>query len=71
MRTRITIAHLTDVHLGPIAGFSPRHWNAKRLLGYLNWLRSRRTAYRRDVLSRTLGMLRHTGLWRPPGSTTQ
>ncbi len=28
-------------------------------------------AYRRDVLSRTLGMLRHAGLWRPPADTTQ
>jgi len=28
-------------------------------------------AYRRDVLSRTLGMLRHAGLWRPPADTTK
>src|SRR5262245_51465949 len=28
-------------------------------------------AYRRDVLSRTLGMLRHAGLWRPPADATQ
>jgi 3-hydroxybutyryl-CoA dehydrogenase len=28
-------------------------------------------AYRRDVLSRTLGMLRHAGLWRPPADRTQ
>ncbi|HVQ02312.1 MAG TPA: 3-hydroxybutyryl-CoA dehydrogenase [Burkholderiaceae bacterium] len=28
------------------------------------------TAYRRDVLARTLGMLRHAGLWRPPADTT-
>jgi 3-hydroxybutyryl-CoA dehydrogenase len=28
-------------------------------------------AYRRDVLSRTLGMLRHAGLWRPPADETQ
>jgi 3-hydroxybutyryl-CoA dehydrogenase len=28
-------------------------------------------AYRRDVLSRTLGMLRHAGLWRPAAETTQ
>jgi 3-hydroxybutyryl-CoA dehydrogenase len=27
-------------------------------------------AYRRDVLSRTLGMLRHAGLYRPPAATT-
>ena len=28
------------------------------------------SAYRRDVLARTLGMLRHAGLWRPPADTT-
>jgi 3-hydroxybutyryl-CoA dehydrogenase len=28
-------------------------------------------AYRRDVLERTLGMLRHAGLWRPPADATQ
>jgi 3-hydroxybutyryl-CoA dehydrogenase len=27
-------------------------------------------AYRRDVLARTLGMLRHAGLWRPPAGET-
>ncbi|NDZ13068.1 3-hydroxyacyl-CoA dehydrogenase [Variovorax sp. WS11] len=28
-------------------------------------------AYRRDVLARTLGMLKHAGLWRPPADGTQ
>ncbi|HET9205076.1 MAG TPA: 3-hydroxybutyryl-CoA dehydrogenase [Burkholderiaceae bacterium] len=28
-------------------------------------------AYRRDVLGRTLGMLRHAGLWRPPADQTE
>jgi 3-hydroxybutyryl-CoA dehydrogenase len=28
-------------------------------------------AYRRDVLARTLGMLRHAGLWRPPAERTE
>lgn len=28
-------------------------------------------AYRRDVLARTLGMLRHAGLWRAPADATQ
>ena len=47
-----TIAHLTDVHLGPVAGFPPRYWNAKRGLGYLNWVRKRRHDHRREVLDR-------------------
>ena len=54
MSTTITIAHLTDVHLGPIAGFKPRYWNLKRLTGYINWQRKRRDAYQREVLDRLM-----------------
>jgi 3',5'-cyclic AMP phosphodiesterase CpdA len=49
-----TIAHLTDVHLGPIAGFGPRYWNLKRGLGYLNWVRKRQHDHRRTVLDRVV-----------------
>lgn len=52
MTNSVTIAHLTDVHLGPIAGFHPRYWNLKRGTGYLNWVRHRRAAHHRDVLDR-------------------
>jgi 3',5'-cyclic AMP phosphodiesterase CpdA len=52
MTHEITVAHLTDVHLGPIAGFTPRYWNLKRALGYANWRRNRRLAYDRAVLDR-------------------
>lgn len=55
MTTAITLAHLTDVHLGPIAGFGPRFWNLKRAAGYYNWASRRRLAYRRDVLDRIVG----------------
>jgi 3',5'-cyclic AMP phosphodiesterase CpdA len=54
----LTIAQLTDVHLGPIRGFTPRYWNLKRLTGYINWQRKRRTAYLRDVLDRLVADLR-------------
>jgi 3',5'-cyclic AMP phosphodiesterase CpdA len=47
-----TIAHLTDVHLGPIEGFAPRYWNLKRGLGYANWVRKRRHVHQRGVLDR-------------------
>jgi 3',5'-cyclic AMP phosphodiesterase CpdA len=57
MKIQLTIAHLTDVHLGPIAGFSPRYWNVKRLLGYANWLRNRRDSYQREVLDRIVADL--------------
>jgi 3',5'-cyclic AMP phosphodiesterase CpdA len=53
----VTIAHLTDVHLGPIAGFTPRHWNLKRALGYLNWVRKRRHDHKRPVLDRLVADL--------------
>jgi 3',5'-cyclic AMP phosphodiesterase CpdA len=48
----ITVAHLTDVHLGPFAGFIPRYWSLKRGLGYLNWVRKRRHDHQRAVLDR-------------------
>ena len=57
MATSLTIAHLSDVHLGPIAGFGPRYWNLKRLVGYANWLRNRRGVYQRAVLDRIVADL--------------
>ena len=50
MLQTITIAHLTDVHLSPVAGLLPRYWNAKRALGLANWLRHRERAHDRGVL---------------------
>ncbi len=47
-----TLAHLSDVHLGPLPPVGARHWNVKRLLGWLNWQRRRRHLYSRDVLDR-------------------
>jgi 3',5'-cyclic AMP phosphodiesterase CpdA len=61
MARPLTIAHLTDVHLGPIGGLAPRYWNAKRLLGYANWLRRRRHDYQGEVLARILADLAAQG----------
>ncbi|MFN3743673.1 MAG: metallophosphoesterase family protein [Hyphomicrobiaceae bacterium] len=47
-----TLAHLSDVHLGPLPRIGIRHWNVKRLLGWLNWQHRRRHLYSRDVLAR-------------------
>ena len=52
MTETFTLAHLTDVHLSPITGFSPRYWNVKRGLGYLNWQRGRKKVHKRDVADR-------------------
>jgi 3',5'-cyclic AMP phosphodiesterase CpdA len=54
----LTIAHLSDVHLPPIAGFTPRHWSVKRALGYVNWLRERRPYFDRAVLERIVADIR-------------
>ena len=61
MTTSLTIAHLTDVHLGPIAGFTPGYWNLKRALGYANWRRNRRAVYQRPVLDRLVADLAAQG----------
>ncbi len=52
MQDTVTIAHLTDVHLGPIAGFVPRYWTLKRALGLANWLKGRQRAHQRGLLDR-------------------
>lgn len=48
--TITTIAQLTDVHLGPIMGLTPRYWNFKRATGFANWSKNRRHAYSHHVL---------------------
>lgn len=52
--TAFTLAHFSDVHLSPVAGFGPRHWNVKRSLGYLNWLKKRQHVHRRDVAGKLI-----------------
>lgn len=52
MTETFSLVHLSDVHLGPIAGFHPRHWNVKRALGFVNWHRGRRDVHRRSVADR-------------------
>ncbi len=38
----ITLAHMSDPHLGPMPPLWPWHWNLKRAVGYVNWMRRRR-----------------------------
>ena len=45
-----TIAHLSDLHLTPLSGFGPSHWNVKRTLGMLNWHRGRKAVHRIEVV---------------------
>lgn len=57
MSEPFVLAHLSDVHLGPLPRFGKAHWNAKRVLGWANWMRSRRFTHRADVLARLLADL--------------
>ncbi|HFB2048521.1 MAG: metallophosphoesterase [Hyphomicrobiaceae bacterium] len=42
MSNTFRLAHLSDLHLGPIPTFWPWHWNFKRMLGFTNWMHRRR-----------------------------
>jgi 3',5'-cyclic AMP phosphodiesterase CpdA len=54
MTETFTLAHFSDVHLSPISGFTLPFWNAKRLLGYLNWLRKRNRVHQAAVADRLI-----------------
>lgn len=49
MTETFTLAHFSDVHLPPAVGGAWRYWNAKRLLGYANWVRKRRRVHQPAV----------------------
>lgn len=54
MTETFTLAHFSDVHLPSTSGFTWRYWNAKRVLGYLNWQRKRRYVHFADVADRLI-----------------
>ena len=45
------LAHLSDIHLGPLPTPNPFELVGKRGLGFLNWLRKRRRLHRPEVLA--------------------
>src|SRR5262245_13605455 len=47
----ITLAHLSDPHLGPLPTPRPHELASKRLTGFINWLRKRRFMHRPEVLA--------------------
>ncbi len=53
----VTLAHLSDVHLPPMPALEFRHWNLKRVMGYLNWHRRRKFQHSTDVLARLIADL--------------
>src|SRR5262249_25091280 len=55
MTETFTLAHFSDVHMSPISGFDDwRYWNAKRVLGYLNWQRKRRHVHVTSIADRLI-----------------
>ncbi len=54
MTETLTLAHFSDCHLPPVAGFMPRYWNAKRALGFFNWHRGRKAVHKREVADRLI-----------------
>ncbi len=54
MTETFTLAHFTDIHLSPVAGLTPRYWNAKRVLGALNWHVKRAGVHKRETADRLI-----------------
>ncbi|MGE0023023.1 MAG: metallophosphoesterase [Hyphomicrobium sp.] len=52
MTETFTLVHLSDAHLGPIAGFRLGNLNIKRAFGFLNWQRHRRFVHVPSVAER-------------------
>ncbi len=61
MSTAFRLAHLTDVHLGPLPRPRPAELACKRASGFLSWQLRRRRAHRAEVLEATLASLRAAG----------
>ena len=53
----LLLAHLTDVHLGPLVRPRLRDLAGKRLTGYLNWARGRSETHDMEVLARIVADL--------------
>lgn len=57
MSASFRLAHLTDVHLGPLPRPRPAELASKRVTGFLSWQLRRRRAHRPEVLAATLRSL--------------
>lgn len=55
------LAHLSDAHLGPLPGVSYRDLASKRVLGYVNWQRSRRRTMHDAVIDTLVADLKTSG----------
>jgi len=53
-----TLAHISDVHLGPLPAISYRDLVSKRITGYINWHRTRRDSYHDKIVSTIVADMR-------------
>jgi len=53
------LAHLSDLHIGPLPAPSIHELLGKRLTGYWNWKRSRHRVHNMDMLQRIIEDVRH------------
>ncbi len=54
----VTLAHISDPHLGPLPAVRPSDLASKRIIGYVNWKRNRERTYDADVLDALVSDLR-------------
>lgn len=56
------LAHVSDVHLGPLPDVTYRDLASKRMVGYVNWQRNRRHLIQEGVLGSIVADIRSTGV---------
>lgn len=55
------LAHISDVHLGPLPAVTYRELASKRVIGYVNWQRNRRRFLHEGVIGAMVSGLREAG----------
>lgn len=58
----LRLAHFSDVHLGPLPDISYRELASKRITGYINWHRNRRTNLHDQVIDALVADMRDQGV---------
>ena len=64
------LAHISDVHLGPLPDVDYRELASKRITGYVNWQRNRRRHMRDSILDAIVGDMKIV-LVGSPGDTSR
>jgi len=55
------LAHISDIHLGPLQRLSPRELASKRITGYVNWHRNRRRRLFGNILDSLMDEIKAVG----------